>query len=221
MPDPLVIPISIGLAQAFLIRGERAVLVDTLTAGNAPRIMQALAAQGLAPSDLSLILLTHDHADHVGSAAALRTLTGAPIAMHAADARTLAGELQPLRGVGLAGWLMIRLISLMPVKAEPWQPDIAFEGELDLAPYGVAGRVIHTPGHSPGSVSVALDSGDVLIGDLLRGGWVGQTRPKLPYLTYDLDEVRRSVAKVLALHPRRLYAAHGGPFEPEATRALL
>ena len=222
MADPFVIPISIGMVQAFLIRGERAVLVDTLMPGNAPRIVQALADQGLAPSDLALILITHAHADHVGSAAALKALTGAPIAIHAADAAYLkAGDGPALQGVGWAGKLMAGIISVMPQRSEPISADIVFDGELDLAPYGVAGRVIPTPGHTYGSVSVTLDSGDVLVGDLLRGGWVGKDRPKMPYLTYDLAEVKRSIAKIAALQPRKIYTAHGGPFEPSALNELL
>lgn len=222
MAESRVIPISMGMVQAFLVQGERPILIDALMPGNAQRVIHTLADQGLAPADLALILITHAHADHIGSAAALKALTGAPIAIHAADAAHLqTGDSPALQGVGAAGKLMARIISLAPQKTEPIPADIVFEGEFDLAPYGVAGRAIPTPGHTFGSISVVLDSGDVIVGDLLRGGWVGKDRPKMPYLTYDLDEVKRSIAKVAALQPRKVYTAHGGPFEPEALSKLL
>ena len=74
--------------NAFLVQGEAGrLLVDTGPPGAEGRLLAALAAQGVDPESLALILITHGHTDHYGSAAALREHTGAPLAMHAPGRR--------------------------------------------------------------------------------------------------------------------------------------
>ena len=84
-----VIPIKLGLVKSFIIKGDKAVIVDTGYPGNGERILDNLRKNGIEPSDVSLIIITHGHIDHYGSADELRKLTGAPVAMHRADAEYL------------------------------------------------------------------------------------------------------------------------------------
>ena len=78
-----------GMVNSFLLIGERPVVVDTGVPGSAPKVLAALAREGFAPSDVSLILITHRHVDHIGSTAAVKRATGAPVAVHARDAEWL------------------------------------------------------------------------------------------------------------------------------------
>ena len=78
-----------GMVNSFIIVGERPVVVDSGVPGSAPKILAALAREGFAPRDASLILITHRHVDHIGSAAALKRATDAPVAVHALDAEWL------------------------------------------------------------------------------------------------------------------------------------
>lgn len=78
-----------GMVNSFLLIGERPIVVDTGVPGSAPKILAALAREGFAPGDVSLILITHRHVDHIGSAAAVKQATGAPVAVHALDAEWL------------------------------------------------------------------------------------------------------------------------------------
>ncbi|MEV7612538.1 MBL fold metallo-hydrolase [Streptomyces sp. NPDC089799] len=71
--------------NAYLLLGRRPVLVDAGTPGSGRRIHDRVAAHGVDPADISLIVLTHAHIDHFGSAAELHRLTGAPVAGHVAD----------------------------------------------------------------------------------------------------------------------------------------
>lgn len=87
----MILPIRLGaIAKAFLIpTREGAILIDSGTPGQSERILQAMAAHGAAPESLRLILITHGHFDHFGSARELRERTGAPVAVHADDAIAL------------------------------------------------------------------------------------------------------------------------------------
>jgi len=234
-----VIQINAGkFTNVFLIRGRTGcVLVDTGNPGKADRILKRLAEHGIAPDDIRLILLTHGHTDHFGSAAALRERTGALVAVHALDADAVRqgihqpGSLQP---TGRLGALFMRISALWNLAvsdhAHAFEPDIVFEGEWRLDEYtstlrrgsgqallgagGVAGRMLPTPGHTPGSVSVLLDSGEAIVGDMVMGKLMGMLRkPGPPIVAWDLERNWESVRQLLAFWPRIVYVGHGGPFE--------
>jgi glyoxylase-like metal-dependent hydrolase (beta-lactamase superfamily II) len=66
---------------------------------------------------------------------------------------------------------------------------------------------------------VILAGGEAIVGDMIMGGMVFFPRqPRIPYFATDMDQVRQSVRRVLALNPHTIYAAHGGPFTPDAVR---
>jgi hydroxyacylglutathione hydrolase len=220
-----VIQIDTGrFTNAFLIREDMGcVLVDTGNPGKADRILERLAKRGVAPDDIHLILLTHGHTDHFGSAAVLRAQTGAPVAIHALDAEAVRkGIHQPdsLRPTWRLIAPLVRISALrnlvVPERAPAFEPDIVFEGEWRLDEYGVAGRVIPTSGHTPGSVSVLLDSGDAIVGDMVIGGFLRLLRqPRLPIVAWDLEQNWGSIRRFLDLLPRIVYTGHGGPFKAE------
>ena len=90
MPDSEIIRIPVlpfGIVNAHLIRsGAGCILVDTGIPGSERKIARALARHGLSVQDIKLIIVTHAHTDHAGSAARLRHLSGAPILAHRDDA---------------------------------------------------------------------------------------------------------------------------------------
>jgi glyoxylase-like metal-dependent hydrolase (beta-lactamase superfamily II) len=219
----MIIPIPLRICNAFLIKGDRPILIDTGRPKDGAAVEAALKTQGLALPDLSLLLHTHGHWDHCGSTSELRLRTRAPVAIHAADAAMMrAGDNGRLRATGPVGWL---LKPFLDRRFPPTEPDILLDGETDLTPYGVAATVIPTPGHTAGSISVWTKERDVIVGDLLIGGFLGgkffKGKPLLHYFADDLAAVKASIRKVLALAPRRVYTGHGGFLEPERVARWL
>jgi glyoxylase-like metal-dependent hydrolase (beta-lactamase superfamily II) len=213
----MIATIRLSLSNAFLVLGARAVLVDAGSPGEEGKILNAMQKHGVAPRDVAVILLTHGHRDHVGSAAALREATGASIAMHCADFNIIQrghmGRLTPLRA---------RHRVLEPFVNRPFAPlevDCELVHDQRLDEQGLAGRVVATPGHSAGSVSLLLDDGNALVGDLLIGGFLGgivdRHRPRLPYFAEDVAILCRSVTALLPQVSGQLFVGHGGPLDAQ------
>ncbi len=214
-----VIPISLGMVQTFLLRGERPILIDAGPPKQEEKILNALQANGIEPKDIALILITHCHSDHVGSLRALQERTEAKIAVHEMEAEALrqgkSAELQPTSGLGR----FFRLFLSENARVPGVEPDITISNELNLQEFGLQGKVVATPGHTSGSLSVVLDSGEMLIGDLLMGGFLlHRTVPNYPWFASDMEKLRHSLNLLMAYHPKMIYASHGGPFDPQVIR---
>lgn len=217
-----------NMVNSFILVGERPILVDAGMPGSAPKILAALAREGFAPSDVSLLLITHRHVDHIGGAAALKHATGAPVAVHALDADGLRrgdGGPRPPTGWGAR---LFDLTGIPGESAEPCEPDLVIERDFALAPYGVLGGVVvHTPGHTAGSISALLPDGDVLAGDLVIGGItflggimrLGHARK--PPFEDDPLVVRQSLIRLLEQGAKRFFVGHGGPLMAAALREYI
>ena len=112
---------------------------------------------------LKQIVVTHGHIDHVAGAAQLRRLTGAPIAMHEADLPLL--KMMDLQ----ARWFGVATPEVVP-------PDINATEGLKLNFGQIEGSVLHTPGHTMGSICLHFPTESLLVsGDTLFAGTVGRT----------------------------------------------
>jgi glyoxylase-like metal-dependent hydrolase (beta-lactamase superfamily II) len=226
-----VTQISLGQVNVFLVRGQAGcVLVDTGNPDYADVILEKLKEHGVAPDDVCLILITHGHTDHFGSAAELQERTGALVAVHALDADAMRRGINPPDSFQPTGRLLTLLMRIPVVqrlldsnRAPPCEPNILFAGEeTRLDEYGVAGRVIHTPGHTHGSVSVLLDSGEAIIGDAVMTKMMGLIRkPGHPFIAWDLAQNRDSVRQLLVHSPHTICVGHGGPFAAEDVFRLV
>ncbi len=136
--------------RAFLIADKDMILVDTGMPFQAKRIIRFIRSIGRKPGELKYIILTHHHIDHRGSARALKAYTGAAILAHRKDISFLEGRNLSFRE-RLPFWVRLLLFSSdLLFRREVTQVDITLS-EGDTIQYL---KVLHTPGHTPGSISL-------------------------------------------------------------------
>lgn len=220
-----IIPIDLGFGTCYLLQSDGLIVIDAGQPKKGAAFQKALDQVSVNSADVSLILLTHAHWDHMGSASELRAITGAPLAVHEAEASWVELGNPPLPP-GVTPWgrtfmaahkLLMPLIHVPPAHVDRRLGD----DPLRLDEFGIPGVVIHTPGHSPGSVSVVLDSGEAFVGDLAMNRMPVCSSPSLPIFADDPVEVRRSWNRLLELPIEKVYPAHGSPFGVEVVRELL
>jgi glyoxylase-like metal-dependent hydrolase (beta-lactamase superfamily II) len=161
----------------------------------------------------------------MGSAAALRDITGAPLAVHEREASWVETGNPPLPP-GVTAWgraFMALHRALMPlIDIPPASVDRRLgDGVTSLDEFGIPGFVVPTPGHSPGSVSVVLDTGQAFVGDLAMNRLPLRLKPGLPIFADDLAEVRRSWQRLLEYPVSRVFPAHGREFSVDVIRRIL
>jgi hydroxyacylglutathione hydrolase len=200
----MVVRIKGSISNCYLLLGDRPVLVDTGAPGDLKRILSGLKAHGVAPKDLALILLTHGHSDHAGCAAELRRRSHAQIALHVGD---IALVRNGRNGVLAVRDLLGRILRpYVDEEYEAFEPDLIFRDGFSLEPHGVKGRVLATPGHTHGSASAVLASGEAIIGDVLRGSLVLPNKARDHYFCNDPESNQRSIVRLareglLRCHP--------------------
>jgi len=156
------------MACAYLIENEAGVtLVDTGLAYNKQRILQTLHDIGW--QRLQLIYITHAHTDHYGSAAELKRLPGAPVAIHRDDATAMARGQSLIRSVRGAGIERLQQMAAAPREPpEPIEADLLLDDGASLSRYGLDAFVLHTPGHHPpGSSCLLVEKRLVCVGTLI------------------------------------------------------
>ncbi len=224
----ITVPIlPFGMVNAHIIRSEAGcILIDAGIPGSEHKIGKVLARLGLSFRDIKLIVVTHAHTDHAGSAARVRLLSGAPILAHQDDADFYSRK-APMTYCATS-WVG-KLFLKTPVPHEPYEgfvPDMLMKNgdTVNLLAFGVEGIVRHTGGHTPGSIAVELSSEDMMVGDLIAsgiliGGMMFKGRAIRPPFEDDPATVSRALTRMVQGGGKRFYMGHGGPLEaPEVMR---
>ena len=208
-----ILRIEVPPTNCYLLQGQGGtVLIDPGPPGAGPTVVARAEAAGVRSDDVRLIFVTHGHLDHYGAAAQLQAWCGAPVSAYpgepefSRDRRNALPPAQTVRGSVLRWFYLL----LSPLAAfAPLKADVLLQDDQDLSEYGVAGRTILLPGHSPGSLGVVSGEGDVFVGDL----FVNYTVPSQPIYLSDEGAWAQSHERVKALGPRTVYIGHGEPFD--------
>lgn len=210
---------AIGLKNAInvllLENDDGWTLVDTGIARSSPRIRDALAALGAGPEDLKRIFLTHQHDDHVGGLSGLlEWASEAELGATAHEAEVISGR----RGYDPQSNALLRYVSRNARPRPPSSPVSKILREGDL----VSGfRVVSTPGHTLGHVSLLRDDDGLLLtadafGCLPRKIRVGVIKA----FCTDPSQAKRSAEKLLAEAFATVVMGHG-PILRSGARAKL
>ena len=214
-------------ANTYLVKAEDGlVLVDTGMPGSEKKILSAIASLGMKPTHVKLVLLTHRHLDHIGSAAAVKKETSGVLVSHPFEKPYVAGTLVIItpKAWSLYGRVARRILAVMSStkklfrfsKYTPVHVDQAADEESALDGMGLDGSIVWTPGHTKGCVSLFLNKPRVaIIGDLLMS-----KRGKLvePMFMENPTQTRASVQRIVDLHPTILCPGHGKPLPPSKVR---
>jgi glyoxylase-like metal-dependent hydrolase (beta-lactamase superfamily II) len=220
-----IIPIALGFCQCYVLRADGVIAVDAGAPNKGKRFARALERAAIPPEHVRLIVLTHGHWDHVGSAGQLKQMTGAKLALHEREICWLEEGLTLLPpGITTWGRFVIRIQKLcIPlIKIPPAKVDMVLRDDgLLLSDYGIPGRVLFTPGHSSGSVSILLDSGEAFVGDLAMNRFPLRLSPGLPIFAEDRSAVIRSWRMLLEQGATTVYPAHGEPFHADVIQNAI
>lgn len=192
----------------FIQTDDGYILVDTGMAVNQKQLDEAFSKAGINPQDVKLIVITHGHADHIGNVAYAKELSGADVLCH----EYVAPFLRDGKGVPAVAQTFTGKIfnALTPMKYPAVEPDVAVKEEFDLTQYGIKGKIIHTPGHSQGSITVLLDTGEMLLGDIVRG-----EAPEIHLGNFyeDKDALIQGLEMLVTYQPQKVYMSHGGSMD--------
>lgn len=207
-----------GAGNAYLLEtGQGMILVDAGLPHSEQVILARMAELGR--DDLRLIFITHAHVDHYGSAAALRRATGAPIAIHRADAADMAAGHTRLGSIRDWGWTQTTLPLLEPLlRVEPTEADLVLdEGDLP-AQFGLDAQVVHTPGHTPGSCTLLVQGRYAFAGDLISSN--GGAHIQRAY-AQDWSQIAAGLEALRRIRPDYVFPGHGStPVTGEMLAAL-
>ena len=191
MKNETITVLKYSNTNTYLIEGERgSILFDTGWAGTFPAFCAELGRKGKQLQSITYVVISHFHPDHCGIAQEIADL--GPVLMicdvqkdflHASDA--IFEKEKKLR--------------FLPIRDEKVKFITLSESRSVLEVLGIAGELLHTPGHSDDSITLKLDKGDLFVGDL---------NPLYELEMHRGTEIERSWEKLLAFHPKTVYYGH-------------
>ncbi len=193
-------------SNVYLIEDEKIALIDAGTGRLHDALMENVRERGVDPEDIELLINTHCHYDHTGGDHKLSEATGCRVLIHELEQRVLE-----------EGDNVLSCAVLFGERLRPVRVHRALR-ENDLIELGaLALRVLHTPGHTAGSICLHdPDRGVLFTGDTVFTDGVGRT--DLP--TGSASELVASLKRLNQLKVRELYPGHGPPNDRDPRRSL-
>ncbi|MFO7965671.1 MAG: MBL fold metallo-hydrolase [Desulfobacterales bacterium] len=214
-------PVKLGFVTCYLLESDSSfILVDAGYPKKEDRLWKFLDSRQIDPRHIKLIIITHGHVDHVGSLKPIKEKTGAPVLIHESEAPLLSSGRTP--GVAITLKWLSRFVKMENgTSVAPVDPDITISGEYPLNDYGITGKVIPTPGHTEGSLSVILDGENAIVGDIAMKFPILSRKSYEPIVARDLNQVYQSWQTLIDEGVRVIYPAHGKPIGIEVLQGLI
>jgi glyoxylase-like metal-dependent hydrolase (beta-lactamase superfamily II) len=207
-----------SLVNSYLVEeGGRVTIIDAGLPGYWRDLPAELAAMGRSLDDVQAVVLTHGDTDHIGFAERLRRERGVPVYVHELDAGRARGEVKK----PMSGWGPVKigpLLGFLAYGARRGALRITYLTEVETFTGGAtldlpgSPRIIHLPGHTPGSVAIHVPSVDaVFMGDAFttRSVLTGEAGPRLAPFTLDLAQAKASLVKLDAIDASWVLPGHG------------
>jgi glyoxylase-like metal-dependent hydrolase (beta-lactamase superfamily II) len=188
-------------ATTSLLVDGRLILIDTGVADQSAKILEALGKAKVKPKDLTTIFITHVHPDHVGGLAAIKKESPAKVAASAIEAEFISKK---------------RTYDGPPGPQHQKHPGTPVDIILADGQMQDGLRVIHTPGHTRGSISLLDEAHSLLIaGDALRNE--NGLMPMGDEYNVDPKQHRESIKKLTRFHFENVIVGHGAPMKGGAS----
>ncbi len=211
-----IVPTRIGYSNSvLLVNGANSILIDTGVKGYLNDFKTLFKQNNLEAGDIKLIILTHTHYDHTGNLKELVRLTGAKVLVHKNEFSNLKNGFTPIPdGISFITRTISKFGKIVYSKYAspvPFEADLINENEFDLNEFGIAGKVISTPGHTKGSQSVLIGkkliSGDTFIN--LQNGIM------FPHFANNPKTLLETWQRLFDLGIKEIYPGHGSKFKVE------
>ena len=210
--------IGSNIVNSYLVEeAGQVTIVDAGLPGYWRDLPAELRAMGRTLEDVRAVVLTHGDTDHVGFAERLRRERGVPVYVHELDAARARGEVKKPG----SGWGPIKIRPLLGflvysglrggLRVPPLTEVVTFGDGATLDVPG-APRIVHLPGHTPGSVAIHVPGVDaVFLGDAMttRSVLTGEVGPRLAPFTLEKDQALASLAKLDGIDATWALPGHG------------
>ncbi|MBN2814877.1 MAG: MBL fold metallo-hydrolase, partial [Bacteroidales bacterium] len=193
-----IIQLLAGRSNVFLLtNGDRNVLIDTSVSRNWKKLQRALDRRHI--SNLDALILTHAHFDHVANASRIKSRYNTYVVVQKLEAPYLQkGEMKIPGGTVFFTRMLMQLIvwltGIIKITYEPCEQDVLVDSVYDFKGIGFNAYLMHTPGHTPGSMSLVVDDEIAIVGDAMFGVFRHSVFP--PYAE-DADLMVKSWGKLL------------------------
>jgi glyoxylase-like metal-dependent hydrolase (beta-lactamase superfamily II) len=182
------------------VGNSKTVLIDCGSGKSFDTLLDNMEMMGYSPKNIKALILTHCHIDHIGAASQFKSKFNPQIIAHEKDADAIQGKNNPKTA---ASWYR--------VEYSPVTIDHILLQEEEILTFGdVSFNCIHTPGHTPGSISILceVEGKRILFGQDIHG-------PFDELFESNIGDWKRSMEKLLNLRADIMCEGHFGIYQPE------
>jgi hydroxyacylglutathione hydrolase len=192
---------AMGDCNVYLVNcGEELAMIDAGGGKGVKRIIDNVKRDGFDPKTIKLTFLTHCHFDHLGGAHELKMLTNCNIVAHKREAHSI---------VNLDENVLLDMAKVRGLTFDAPKLDRMLEDNAQIHVGNTSFKILHTPGHTPGCISIKMVEKDgktsIFTGD------IASTTGRLGFINgpgFDLPEWKRSIKRLIAEKPDRIYPGH-------------